>query len=277
MSHERGFAVLQDLIQTKSPFFIGRLSGIETNFCGLKLAQKSPDASLIQLMQLWAGIYLTTNEDATKYTAEYTSAVDSCDMLGVWDGSMYTQAIDFYDYARDKYSHKYIPAQSLEPYYYFNEPSYRPLFVNKTILVITSHEHTIRQQVINIDSIFPKKIFENCRFIVVRAPLQYAECCDGRPWTAHFEELKNKIRGLKFDVALVGCGGFGMPICNFIYKEMNSSALYVGGALQLFFGVIGTRWLSSTKIRSLRNSSWCWPLANDKPRGFLHGESQSYW
>ena len=277
MSPEHGFTHLQDLIQTKSPFFIGRLSGTETRFCGLRHASKPTDAWMIKEMQLWSGIHLTSEEDAAKYVEAFTGAVDSCDKLGVWDGSMYTQAIEFYEYAREKYSQKYIPAQSLEPYYYFNEPSYRPLFVNKKILVITSHEQTVRHQIIYNDSLFPKKIFENCRFIVVRAPLQYAECCDGRPWTTHFEELKSRIQGLKFDVALVGCGGFGMPICNFIYKEMNSSAVYVGGALQLFFGIIGTRWLSNMKIRALRNSAWCWPLASDKPRGFLHGESQSYW
>lgn len=274
---EDGYDILQNTVANKSPFFIGRLSGTETRFCGLKLSHKPIDGNMITEMRMWSGIHLTCDADANAYVEAFTGAVDSCDKLGVWDGSMYTQAIEFYEYARQKYSHKYFPATSLEPYYYFNHPSYRPLFTNKTILVITSHEHTIRQQAINIDAMFPRKIFDNCRFIVVRAPLQHGDGCDGRPWTHHFDELKNKIRHLNFDVALVGCGGFGMPICNFIFKEMNASAMYVGGALQLFFGVMGSRWTSNQKIRALRNSSWCWPLDVDKPNGYMTVDRGCYW
>lgn len=277
MKPEDGYDILQNTVASKTPFFIGRLSGTETRFCGLRITRKPTDAWMIKEMQLWSGINLTVEADAARYVSEFTAAVDSCDKLGVWDGTMYSQAVEFYNYANVRYSHKYFPATSLEPFYYFNQPSYRPLFVNKTILVITSHEDTIRAQISKLDLIFPKKIFDNCTFIVVRAPVQYAECCDGRPWPVHFEELKNKIRNLKFDIALAGCGGFGMPICNFIYKEMNASAMYVGGALQLFFGIIGSRWLSNKRVRDLRNSSWCWPLASDRPVGTEYGEQACYW
>ena len=39
---------------------------------------------------------------------------------------------------------------------------------------------------------------------------------------------------LEFDIALVACEGYGMPICNFIKGKLNKSAIYVGGGLQLF-------------------------------------------
>ena len=50
------------------------------------------------------------------------------------------------------------------------------------------------------------------------------------------------IKELDFDIALLGCGGYGLPLCNYIYETLGKSAIYVGGGLQLMFGVMGKRW-----------------------------------
>ena len=50
------------------------------------------------------------------------------------------------------------------------------------------------------------------------------------------------IKELDFDIALLGCGGYGLPLCNYIKSNLNKSAIYVGGGLQLLFGVMGNRW-----------------------------------
>ena len=52
----------------------------------------------------------------------------------------------------------------------------------------------------------------------------------------------NDISKLEFDVALLGCGGYGLPLCNYIHTEMKKSAIYIGGGLQMMFGVMGNRW-----------------------------------
>lgn len=53
------------------------------------------------------------------------------------------------------------------------------------------------------------------------------------------------IKKLDFDVALLSCGGYGNHLSYFIYKEMNKSALYIGGGLQIWFGIMGKRWETS--------------------------------
>ena len=55
-----------------------------------------------------------------------------------------------------------------------------------------------------------------------------------------------------------------MPICNFIYSELDKSALYIGGALQLFFGVLGKRWVNNQTINKIKNDYWCYPEDSDK-------------
>ena len=52
----------------------------------------------------------------------------------------------------------------------------------------------------------------------------------------------NDISKLDFDIALISCGGYGVPLSYYIKKELQKSAIYIGGGLQLLFGVMGKRW-----------------------------------
>jgi hypothetical protein len=61
-------------------------------------------------------------------------------------------------------------------------------------------------------------------------------------WVETFEIMCNDISKLDFDVALLGCGGYGLPLCHYIKTTLGKSAIYVGGGLQLLFGVMGKRW-----------------------------------
>ena len=64
-----------------------------------------------------------------------------------------------------------------------------------------------------------------------------------KDWEETYKIMCNDISKLKFDIALLGCGGYGHPLCNYIYTKLNKSAIcHVGGGLQLLFGVIGKRW-----------------------------------
>jgi hypothetical protein len=48
------------------------------------------------------------------------------------------------------------------------------------------------------------------------------------------QKLDNCLNGC--DVALVSAGGYGNLICNEIYKR-GVSSVYVGGVLQMYFGI----------------------------------------
>lgn len=80
------------------------------------------------------------------------------------------------------------------------------------------------------------------------------------------KELSELKQTFDFDIALVSCGGFGMIICDYIYKELNSSVLYIGGGLQLYFGIMGNRWRQNKNIKP--NDQWTNVLKQDKPATF---------
>jgi hypothetical protein len=58
---------------------------------------------------------------------------------------------------------------------------------------------------------------------------------------------------------------------------MGKSVMYIGGALQLFFGVIGKRWFDNKDILKLVNDDWIRPDKGDKPDNFTRVEKGCYW
>jgi hypothetical protein len=51
----------------------------------------------------------------------------------------------------------------------------------------------------------------------------------GNSWIDNYNELCREIDDLDFDVALLGCGGYGLPLVNYIRNYKNKSAIYMGG------------------------------------------------
>jgi hypothetical protein len=284
-----GFLELQNLIKEKiennEKFLIGRLSGIETNFVGKLITGNKINNNLLYSMSNNTGILIKNNEDIKEYIKEYIKSVKNSDLLGIWRESMCKQCIEFYKYLEiSKINTNIIPAQSLELFYYLNEDKYilDEIIKDKKILIITSHSNTTKKQIKIIEKIYEnKRIFNNNKFFVYKPPSQHCGNSDGNSWLFHFNKMKEELKRIKeiynFDIALVSCGGFGMPIVNYIYEELNSSAIYVGGGLQLYFGILGKRWSNNKTINELKNQYWCYPEESDRPKNINNVEGGCYW
>ena len=88
------------------------------------------------------------------------------------------------------------------------------------------------------------------------------------------------INKLNFDIALLGCGGYGVPLCNFIKIKKNKSAIYIGGGVQLLFGVIGNRWEQFDLWKQIikeNNTNFIKPSENEKCNNFCNIENGCYW
>jgi hypothetical protein len=70
--------------------------------------------------------------------------------------------------------------------------------------------------------------------------------------------MKAEVSERDFDIALLACGAFGHPLCAHI-KSIGRKAVYMGGELQLMFGVYGDRWVGNPVI----NEHWIRPLKED--------------
>ena len=56
---------------------------------------------MLQTMAQTPGIHITSQETLKNYVQCYVNAVRNCDMLGIWDNVMYSQAIDFYNFSKN--------------------------------------------------------------------------------------------------------------------------------------------------------------------------------
>ena len=235
------------------------------------------------------GKFFDNKETAINYVKEYTNACKNSTMLGIWSHGMYFQATHFYELI-----FKLCPdtpkicAQALEPYYFMKNENYRfnKIFKNQRVLVITSHVETTKQQIaLALDNIYDKPIFDTTtKFHLYKPPQQNAGNSDNQCYKVHLQKMKedldNIAKDFDFTIALVSCGGFGMLISDYIYK-MNRNVIYVGGALQLYFGIMGNRWRTNANITPLYNSYWTDVLNEDKPESLTKNsflcENSCYW
>ena len=282
---EVSFTRLQKYIEQsqkqEKPYFIGRVSYNEANMCGQLLSGKQPNGNT-QFNMLWvAGIQFNKPKDIKDYVKLYTSAINECEMVGVYDATwMYGPMIDFQVFmSRFMYNKPRISMQALEPFRFMDMESYRfaDLFKDKRILIVTSHEDSVLHQIEKGKLYHKKSIFpETASLHVYKAVQQNGKSNDEQSWKVHFKKMKEELTVLAetnpYDVVLAGCGGYGMILSNFLHKELKKSVMYVGGAIQLYFGIKGDRWKDVEYTED-----WIYPLDSDRPLEPEVCESGCYW
>ena len=96
-------------------------------------------------------------------------------------------------------------------------------------------------------------------------------------WFDALEFLKGEIDKKKdFDIAILGCGAYGMPLGAYI-KMKGKQAIHMGGALQYLFGIKSKRGDEIEDIRKLYNEHWIRPLPEDIPQNYMKMENGCYW
>jgi hypothetical protein len=91
--------------------------------------------------------------------------------------------------------------------------------------------------------------------------------------------MENDIGQIDFDIALIGCGAYGMPLGAFIKDEMHKQAMHIGGSLQILFGIKGKRWEGENYNydKLLYNDAWVRPTDDLKPANYKNVEEGCYW
>jgi hypothetical protein len=99
-------------------------------------------------------------------------------------------------------------------------------------------------------------------------------------WFEALESMKKDLMSVgDFDVALIGAGAYGVFLGAHI-KSLGKQAIHIGGALQLFFGIKGNRWManeSSIWVKNVVNEYWVWPSDGETPINHQAVEGGAYW
>jgi hypothetical protein len=89
-------------------------------------------------------------------------------------------------------------------------------------------------------------------------------------------EVRNVVSSQEFDLALIAAGAYGLPLAATL-KAAGVSSIYVGGALQLYFGVLGKRWVNSKDIQPFVTKYWLTSPIEKPPLGSRLIERGTYW
>lgn len=105
-------------------------------------------------------------------------------------------------------------------------------------------------------------------------------CTDERftSWKEALDYMTEQVRVIDFDVALIGCGAYGLPLAARI-KKMGKIGIHCGGELQTYFGIRGKRWDEGfpEEMSRVCNEYWVYPDEQERVEGAEEIEGGCYW
>jgi len=145
----------------------------------------------------------------------------------------------------------------------------------KKVLIIHPFKKTIETQYKKMGKL---KILPKLKKMeIIKAVQTLAGEKDGRfkDWFDALDYMKKKIDKKDFDIALIGCGAYGLPLAAYI-KSKGKQAIHIGGALQYFFG-INAKALEGKEKAMRVNKYWVFPSEKEKPKNYKKVEGGRYW
>jgi len=114
---------------------------------------------------------------------------------------------------------------------------------DKKVLVISSFDGLIEQQYKsgNLNKIHPFE-FPNIKDLkTIKFPYCFSNTGPHEDFHETMQNCFEEIKKIDFDIALLGCGCYGHKLCHLIDSELKKDAIYLGGSIQSFFGILSTR------------------------------------
>ena len=248
-----------NFIQRNRPFSVVRLGGHETCSTYEFVLTNKINKKYLTSSANMNGIYSTTNDIGKfeSFCEHYDKAIQNADILAYVDYCLQ----DIQSFFVKKYCLPQIHSRALEPFYVIQDGKipWTHYLKDKNVLVINPFTDSFEKQISNNFQMFRNKsiFLKDQKFIFYKSYQTIAGNHIHNDWLETFTIMCNDIKCLNFDIALLGCGAYGLPLCNFIKTELNKSAIYVGGGLQLMFGVIGKRWENIPMWKEIIHTEGC--------------------
>lgn len=230
---------------------------------------------------LWWPVKLTTQVMATgffpndsrllaSFYDEYLPAIKNVDVLGSYMKDESKFAVELKNAKRVNLDGYYAP-------FYYNNPWTKAL-KGKKVLVIHPFSDDIERQYAKREQLWKnQEILPDFKLITYRSVQSLFGVCDEfETWFDALNKMKDDISKIDYDIALIGCGAYGMPLASFV-KDMGKQAIHLAGWTQVLFGIYGTRWLDNPRVRPFINDSWIRPSKNNKPKNAEKVENGCYW
>ncbi|EIV9538091.1 TPA: hypothetical protein ACYVCL_004652 [Klebsiella pneumoniae] len=218
-----------------------------------------------------AGFFPNNNEKLPEFYQVNLEAIKSIDILG-----SYIEKEIFFS---DVYSKDMIRV-NLDGYYapFLYEKPWTAALKGKKVLVIHPFDSEIKSQYSKRALLWKdKNVLPDFDLITYKPVVSMlGQQTEYRSWIEALEKMQSDIQKIDFDIALIGCGAYGMPLASFI-KGIGKQAVHLAGWTQILFGIKGKRWDDLPYVSKFYNNAWVRPQQQSKIKGFDSIEKGCYW
>lgn len=259
------------------PFFIGRLGSVELEcICQYKYflnRESNPQSpypnNVMRGACVNAGFFPSNDKLLDDFVNLYLNDIKNMDFIWyMWESRFEDKLFS------DLFSNKELAYynESCIPIMY--DIPWTKALENQKILVIHPFEKSIQNNFKYKAKLFERPdLLPDFELITLKAVQSIAGTkTEFDTWFDALSYMERQIDGIDFDIALIGAGGYGLPLGAYI-KKIGKKALHIGGALQLYFGIKG-RFYDKLNIY---NEYWKLPYDDERPEGFMKVESGRYW
>lgn len=280
------FQYIKAKVENNESFIIPRIAGVENNTAVFgKLCVDRAEA-LLPTMKKNAGVKMSNRDSIQRYSQMYLKAFDNCETYFGWDvqGNYIGHIAESHQYIRATYPTKnMLWSLALDIFHYIYLTPWTHALAGKRILLISPFEDSLKEKIDIRNKLWGDTgvdLFPDCTFSFIKPPMTQAEE-ESNEFDQELEAFFVKLDEMKdtYDIALASCGGYGNLVCNHIFENHQKSAIYVGGVLQMYFGILGNRWLEERPdvIRLFLNEYWSRPKEHERPKGCQSIERGCYW
>lgn len=221
-----------------------------------------------------AGVFPMTDDIIHRFSKQVLKDCQMIDILGsyLWEEEYLSEEI------------KNCKRVNLEAFYapFLWENPWSKELKGKRVLIITPFVESINEQYRCRTLIWENKEvvpdFADLIFIKAVQSQAYEKTCF-LDWFEALDYMESQIEEKidKFDVALIGCGAYGMSLAAYV-KKRGKLAIHLGGWLQFLFGVYGKRWVEDQpEYARFINKAWVRPKKTEKIQKIDAIENGCYW
>ena len=267
--------VIKNMLESDQPCMISRFGSVELQtLCYIKyfplsiILKKRTYHNILNN----AGFFPVSHNSIKQFYSLYKEDVKDLDLLVSWR----IEELLFNDWIGNAQQVK----KSTLDYFYEAEHPWTYALKGKKILVVHPFAETIEKQY----KYKRENLFDNPEVLPEFASLQTVKAVqsiagnsvDFNNWFEALDWMKSEIDKCDYDIALIGCGAYGMPLTAHV-KRMGKKAIHMGGILQFLFGIKGLRYEKNPIASQYINEYFVYPSDADRPKNAHSVEGGCYW
>ncbi|MBQ3556196.1 MAG: hypothetical protein IJA11_00150 [Oscillospiraceae bacterium] len=279
ISDVAGNDLVAQMLEANTPFAVGRLGAAETfninEYLAVKFRlKKKMNPKYLRRLHVNSGFFPATEENCKRFCDLFLNDIGEMDILPTYRSFMEEYILKCYA----KEGVVLTDPHTYEPYYFENPWSAK--LAGKKVLVISPFARSIEKQYREKRAeIFAKpEVLPEFELHTIKAVQTIAGNMDNRfsDWFEALDYMYQEAMKVEFDVALVGCGVYALPL-SALLKRAGKQVIMMCGSTQYLFGIKSARSDTVPGLRALYTDAWIYPDESETPKNASLVEGGCYW